>query len=331
MKIKRFAYENKRLGWKLNPVELTDFNLLVGASGAGKSQILDALRDIQSIADGPSVGGLNAQGICWDTTLSIAENSYRWCGEISNSPENHFKSEMLIKDGDTLIQRTAKELTFQKEVIGVTLSPTQSCLKLFASEAEITPIYEGFQKILYRPSPLTTQEKMLLCKNDLPEFHQLKDDFKAIFPQVADMVVEAITHAIQQPEIEIVIRLKIHGVEHWIDEQQISSGMLKTLMLLSDLYLSPNETILLIDEFENSLGVNCMNIIEDLITPTKNWQVIITSHHPYIINHVPMAEWKIVTRHGGTVTVREAHEFWRLSAKKLDSFTQLINLPDMWF
>ncbi|MDM8527422.1 hypothetical protein QUF58_04350 [Anaerolineales bacterium HSG24] len=43
MRIKQFSYENKRLGWKLNPVEFSTVNLLVGASGVGKTQILDAL------------------------------------------------------------------------------------------------------------------------------------------------------------------------------------------------------------------------------------------------------------------------------------------------
>jgi len=43
MRIKRFSYENKATGWKLEPMEFGDFNLLVGVSGVGKSKILDAL------------------------------------------------------------------------------------------------------------------------------------------------------------------------------------------------------------------------------------------------------------------------------------------------
>lgn len=41
-----------------------------------------------------------------------------------------------------------------------------------------------------------------------------------------------------------------------------------------------------------------------------------------------MQYWKIVTRAGSAVTVREASQFKRLNAQKLDHFVQLINLPE---
>nr|WP_293102352.1 hypothetical protein [Okeania sp. SIO2F4] len=52
---------------------------------------------------------------------------------------------------------------------------------------------------------------------------------------------------------------------NWILSPHISSGMLKTLMYISELYLSPEGSVILIDEFENSLGVNCLDSVTDLI------------------------------------------------------------------
>lgn len=94
------------------------------------------------------------------------------------------------------------------------------------------------------------------------------------------------------------IYIKEKGVSHWIHQGQISSGMLKTLLHISELYLSTQDTVILIDEFENSLGINCIDVVTELLLENRNMQFIITSHHPYIINNIPMEYWKIVTRRG---------------------------------
>jgi len=103
--------------------------------------------------------------------------------------------------------------------------------------------------------------------------------------------------------------------------------MLKTFMLISELYLSVEGIVILIDEFENSLGVNCINIISDLILGNRKLQFIITSHHPYIINKVGMEHWKIVTRKGGVVTAKDAKDFG-LGKSRHEAFMQLINLDE---
>ena len=48
--------------------------------------------------------------------------------------------------------------------------------------------------------------------------------------------------------------------------------------------LWPDGSVILIDEFENSLGVNCLDeITEDVVKESRRLQFILTSHHPYII------------------------------------------------
>ena len=101
--------------------------------------------------------------------------------------------------------------------------------------------------------------------------------------------------------------------------------MLKTLMHISELYLSAEGTVILIDEFENSLGVNCIDILSDLLFDNRKLQFIITSHHPYIINKIGMEYWKIVTRKGGVVTARDAKDY-NLGKSRHQAFMQLINL-----
>jgi AAA15 family ATPase/GTPase len=103
--------------------------------------------------------------------------------------------------------------------------------------------------------------------------------------------------------------------------------MLKTLIHISELYLSPEGTVILIDEFENSLGINCIDVVTDLIRENRNIQFILTSHHPYIINNIGMEHWKIVTRKGGVVTVKDAKDL-NLGKSRHQAFTQLINLEE---
>jgi AAA15 family ATPase/GTPase len=59
--------------------------------------------------------------------------------------------------------------------------------------------------------------------------------------------------------------------------------MFKTLMYIAEIYLSPEGAVVLIDEFENSLGSNCIDAVTDILTERQDLQFIITSHHPYII------------------------------------------------
>ncbi|MDM8527423.1 AAA family ATPase [Anaerolineales bacterium HSG24] len=299
-------------------------------------------------------------------TFDIDSTEYRWHGEFEATPQNRLKGrpepkltfETLHQGEHVLAEREASQMSIEGKSIGITPLSSQSMVKALADNAPFSAIHDGFQKILkhefhqnialpvddydwlkttfhsiddIRHSYLTTQEKLLLaCQNIPTAFDELKQDFIAVFPQIEDVIVETVKQGtVSQPNLEVVINLKVGGVKKWIQQPQISAGMLKTLMLLGELYLSPDGTVLLIDEFENSLGVNCIDIIDDLVTPSKNLQLIITSHHPYIINNIPMDEWKIVTRQGGTVTVKEAKDFKQLGRSSHERFMQLIQLDEI--
>ena len=190
------------------------------------------------------------------------------------------------------------------------------------------------------------QIKLALANKFVPEvFEEIKMHFiDDIFGCVEDMKIEDVDledtktrRYDSQPRVyrqlslfpEIprssLIFIKERGINHWISQENISSGMLKTLMHISELYLMPNDSVLLIDEFENSLGVNCLDIItKNLSIGSRNIQFILTSHHPYIINNIDIKSWKIVTRKGGIVKVKNAEDLG-LGRSRHDAFMQLIN------
>ena len=102
--------------------------------------------------------------------------------------------------------------------------------------------------------------------------------------------------------------------------------MFRTLTHIAELYLCADDTAILIDEFENSLGINCIDeLTSSIVSSDRNLQFIITSHHPYIINNIDISHWKLVTRNGGVVTATDAEKFG-IGKSKHQAFTQLLNL-----
>jgi ABC-type transport system involved in cytochrome c biogenesis ATPase subunit len=283
--------------------------------------------------------------------------------ENEENKENKFRiiSEVLFTNGKNIIQRDHQEIKFHDLTLPK-LSPFQSAVAILSEEEDIAPVQESFDTIIYsdqsisvntvhfiKYAPLTkkysslslddlqesnlpTQIKLALAYNHFPEvFNQIKDHFIEIFIQVEDIKLEP-----DQDEDEDLpkviaeypfVNIKEKGVNTWINQHQISSGMMRTLMHISELYLSAEGTVILIDEFENSLGVNCIDILTELILQNRKLQFIITSHHPYIINNIGMEHWKIITRKGGVVTARDAKDL-NLGKSRHQAFMQLINLEE---
>lgn len=165
--------------------------------------------------------------------------------------------------------------------------------------------------------------KLFLTSRYLKElFEKIVDDFKEIFPQVEDVRFELLEDS---EFYELQIKERGTG---WISMSEISSGMFKTLLHLAEIKLMADGFVILIDEFENSLGVNCIDTVaEDLVKPGRNLQYIITSHHPYIINNIDMKYWEVVMRDGTKVSTKNADEL-KLGKSKHQAFKQLLNLEE---
>jgi AAA domain, putative AbiEii toxin, Type IV TA system len=237
------------------------------------------------------------------------------------------------------------------------LSLSDSVIKIFQSEDKITPIIKGLLLITDSQTQNSTRwvgssmpdrieglslsdirningtlvDRLGLLKiNDRQMFNRIKSDFIEIFPQVKNFrILTEQTRFEWSEKVSPVFSLELKeiGVEQWITQSNISMGMLKTLAHITEIYLLTEGSILLIDEFENSLGVNCIDVVTELLNYRKDIQFIITSHHPYIINKIPMKYWKIITRKGSLVTATDATDYEELSGSRHKVFTQLLNLP----
>ncbi len=275
--------------------------------------------------------------------------------------EPRILSETLTRDDGTVATRTVEEIRLEKKLMPK-LSPHSSLLSTLSHEDALAPASAAFKQMRHSHQDSDLIEfaipgfpdfDELLTKYDSPEkiqssglatgiklglvyrtvpgiFREIAECFVDIFPSVTRIRVEPLDG--KQPPFSItkgpIVQIQERGATNWIPQWRISSGMLKTLLHLAEMYLNPPGTVILIDEFENSLGVNCIHALtEDLLRKDRGLQFVVTSHHPYIINNIAPKHWKVVRRDGGRVWTLDAAALG-LGRSHHEAFIQLINHDD---
>jgi hypothetical protein len=227
--------------------------------------------------------------------------------------------EEIHLNGDCIAHRKDGIIEFESKVMPK-LSPSESLINIFQAEDKIIPIINGLRLVVISQTQnpeiwmdssilnkindlsLSDIEKInytlvdrlgLLWIKDRDMFDRIKSNFIEIFPQVEDLGILAQLPRFGSSSTRPIFLLQLRelGVDRWISQWDLSMGMLKTLAHIVEIYLLDEGSILLIDEFENSLGVNCIDVVSELLNDRKDIQFIITSHHPYIINKIPNAEF----------------------------------------
>jgi AAA domain, putative AbiEii toxin, Type IV TA system len=271
--------------------------------------------------------------------------------DASTGPK--LQSEQLLAGSEEVITRRGETIRFKGEPTPK-LSPFKSAVAMLGEEEKIKPVVDAFSHMAYldhtapqaghliyrfdklckrhrsvkkiREADLTTYAKLaVLYEVDKTLFGRIVAQFREVFTLVEDV---KFARVFISPFSDIPdLRIKERGVEKWIPEKYMSSGMFRTLMHLASLALWPDESVILIDEFENSLGVNCLDeVTAEMMGQRNRLQFIVTSHHPYIINNIPWKNWKVVTRKAGTVSTVNAAQAG-IGKSRHDAFIQLINSP----
>jgi AAA15 family ATPase/GTPase len=273
--------------------------------------------------------------------------------------------EQLVINGVRIVERQQNTLIFRGIQTAIPLKAEQSVVFLIP-DPDLVTIEKGFRRLLWSDYTHAAQgfvtnniqlidELFLIKYNSLEQLRnseepltnkfywvskrdkklwtRIKSDLRHIFPSVEDVKMEPLS---QLKDLNLplfvkalpFIQIKEKDVKHWIPIMNISSGMYRTLIHILELHLCAAGTVILIDEFENSLGVNCIDeLTTELKGATHRIQFILTSHHPYIINSINTSNWKIVTRQGSTIFTQDA-AFFQFDKSKHAAFVQLINTPE---
>lgn len=175
---------------------------------------------------------------------------------------------------------------------------------------------------------------MYLLKNIYPDIYNIAiKSFMDIFPFVKECDVQLLSGPKISGSFKSIMAafvVKEKGVAKWIQLSELSSGMQKVLLIISDILTLPNNSVYIIDEYENSLGVNAIGFLPDfLINHAKpDTQFFITTHHPYLINNMPINNWRIFRREGSSVSIKDGSEVVdKYGKSKQKAFIQLMNDP----
>ncbi len=141
-------------------------------------------------------------------------------------------------------------------------------LKFNISYSAVDKILENDEYAKYnslselQSSQLPISDKLLITYKKYPDtFEIIKRKFLDIFPQVEDLKIESLEPSelgdllVSLTRIGLLeelprIQIKEKNSHVWIVEPNISSGMIKSLMFLATIKLSPDGSVILIDEFE---------------------------------------------------------------------------------
>ncbi|MEG3956370.1 AAA family ATPase [Microcoleus sp. herbarium2] len=377
MRIISLWVKNNFFEWGFDEIKFSsNLTLLVGVSGAGKTQTLRAIIDLRRIANGKAINGfewkiifstVNGTEFIWEGRFNTVEtNELSFEDDEKEKQDEREKSsliyEKLTSNNQVLIERNLEKIRY-KDSSMPKLSSHQSMIYVLKEESVIKEAFDALNKIEYRAHTKNGNERRVInlnnplpslknkyktldsivnidedirtklyltLENKLDIYEKIKSRFIDIFPQIEDLKFEPFKTDIfpkaLADKILPLIYIKEKSVQKWIREDRISSGMLRTIIHIAEMFLANEGSVILIDEFENSLGINCIDILtDDLIHENKTLQFIATSHHPYIINNIPYEYWKIVTRKGGHIRICNASDY-HLGKSKQDAFIQLTKL-----
>jgi predicted ATPase len=108
-------------------------------------------------------------------------------------------------------------------------------------------------------------------------FSQIRDQFCDIFP-VDDVDIKE--RELSDGQVQLVLRIRDRGSSTWIEEAEMSDGMLRTLKLLIEISFAAPGNVFLVDEIENGMGTNCLPEVTRAMLNRLDCQFVITSHHP---------------------------------------------------
>ena len=364
VKIRWIEFENLRTGLKIERVNFfDDITLLVGLSGVGKTQILHAIEYSLKLAVKKNIRlhpyfvtlGFEMQGKAYEWSYKIEESQEEAVIEVKDidyiftyEKLSENGSVLLYRDNDNIIVTGYEKVPTPKKDESLLLQYSQdaSIKNIIAELSKLYPIEidmdvrgaidnesfnmfkakvkesfkkskkdSSFEQFSHLPVPL----KIYIAKKYYPDIYaKIFDAIKELFMEINDIDIT------EDPLRELsMVSVEVYGKT--LMQHEISNGMLKTIYYIVELITMSDNSLVLIDEFENGLGVNCIDILAELLLNERtDLQFIITSHHPKIINQVSNSKWRIIERDINVVKNSDAEEYG-ISHSQHDAYFNLIN------
>jgi len=352
---------NPQEPWVFQSARFGRTNLIVGKSGTGKSRLLNT---IFNLASSVSQGNLKPSPAKFLLTFDQAKCRYRY--EIETGPHGVVAERLELvgdTDSEVIIDRTRDRFLYLGQKVPQ-LDFSKAGVSLLQEEEKIRPVHEGFGMIWRRRFDADGLEKArglsnipkdlekacqrgiaytrifdltlssriyLIQKYDKPLYSRIKSAFQDVFPEFTELQVRKLKPdemPFQTEDMVPGLFLTEKGLAQQVALPQLSSGMQKVLLIITDILSAPHGVVYMIDEYENSLGVNAIDFLPELLSDVNTVQTLVTTHHPHLINAMPVRNWQILSREGPVVTITpgaEREDLYNSSAQ--EAFLQLLNDP----
>ena len=356
-------YEYKSPGWEFGKVKFQKLNLIVGESGTGKTRLLNTIFNLGTYVVQGKSGGEGE----WSVSLKIKNNTYNWhvC-KVKDGNNVIIKNEQILLNGEYILERDEDNFKFDKFSSLPKLSKNEMSIYMLKEEELIKPIYDGFSRMIRRKffdddlkknsQIIFTDEKRFnaigkagdlfeLYVQDYPLniklfvlskyfpkiFKEIETRYRETFDFISDISIldSKSFDSIELPGGAPIFCIKERNVDNWVRLDELSSGMQKVLLILTDVLSFPPGVIYLLDEYENSLGPAAIDFLPNLLLSKDiDLQLIFTSHHPYIISNIPVDYWYVVHRRASKVQFEYGEELVkRYSISSQEKYIQLLNDP----
>ena len=285
--------------WEFPKIDLRKLNLFVGQTSAGKTRLLNSLFSLGYVAIREKVDRFGKWRVSFQVQNDIYR--YRLETADLNTGPAVTKEILVRLDGSEsfqIVKRDENGFYFDGALMPK-LPLDQTSIHLLADEALISPVADGFGRIQKRQFDHDelekaghfavadrTLENLLVERNSLfdlwkanaplslklyylqrcfpTQYTRIVNQFMEVFPSVSKCEVQKLRRRdipFETKGIVPIFTVSEKGVKNEIGIQELSSGMKKVLLILADVVSAPLGTVYLIDEYENSLGVNAIDFL----------------------------------------------------------------------
>lgn len=363
MKVLWIELENMKTGLRIERVNFNkDVTLLVGLSGVGKTQILNAVEySLKLAVDKDIILRPYRVGI----GIQIGNDVYEWFYEIGKMGGGElvleeddrfgFVFEKLIYNGKLIFERTEEKIVISGYDRVPQPKKDESLILQYSEDENFEALIWGIRKLYSVEIELAVRggirsESFSLLKSKVSDTLKKENnvDFKAfshlpaaakiyiaknfyydlyveIFDAVKELFIEIEDIDVEEDRVREMYLVSVQVYGKKLLQHDISNGMLKTIYYIVELFTMSEDSLVLIDEFENGLGVNCIDLLSEIMLSERNdLQFIITSHHPKIINVIDMGKWRIIDRDINIVK-NHGSESYGIGNSQHDAYFNLIN------
>lgn len=322
--------------FKDQEIELKNLNVLVGPNASGKSNLIDALMFLSELANAGVREVLERRGgfekVAFKGTEREIELSCNF--DLEGYPSSYHISftrwgierEELAVGETTIIKGKKGEgkcLPDGKEEGHYAVGRWQTCLYIYGREETHTLLGRAYRFLIsfrsYQFIPSEIRETSVVRgelelersgANLARVLHTLHSQQEEVFQRIEDLLrqgipeIERLRTPLVEGKSETYIAVREKGFE--ADRHQISDGTLKLLAFITAVSM-PEPALVCFEEPENFIHARLLKLLVEILKKSEK-QVILSTHHPYLVDFVEPEEILIVEKEEGESKVYRIEE-----------------------